>query len=69
MAKLMQVIHILTRRGTGVENDPSRRVEQYWSVDGVLLAEHDEWFEERIRHALKTADVQYEHLADMRLTD
>lgn len=31
----------LTTRGTGKENNPVRRVEQFWSLDGKLLAEND----------------------------
>ena len=39
---LMQVIrtNILTL-GTGVKDDPYRRVTQYWSLDGELLAQID----------------------------
>lgn len=31
----------LVRRGRGVEGDPVRRVTQYWTIDGDLLAEVD----------------------------
>jgi hypothetical protein len=42
--KLIQVIvadDIL--RGSGKDNDPWRRITQYWSTDGNLLAEVDTW--------------------------
>ena len=41
MAKLVQVIQVETLRGAGTEDDVARLVTQYWSKDGVLLAEHD----------------------------
>lgn len=31
----------LTKRGTGKTEDPIRRIEQYWSLEGKLLAEVD----------------------------
>ena len=31
----------LTCRGKGVEGDPIRRITQYWTMDGYLLAEVD----------------------------
>jgi len=31
----------LLRRGEGVEKDPIRRIEQFWSLDGELLWEID----------------------------
>lgn len=40
--EVIQVVRTtLERRGRGVENDPIRRVTQYWSIDGQLLAEDD----------------------------
>lgn len=39
IAELIEVIHVVTTKGTGVENDPIRLVNQYWSKDGKLLAE------------------------------
>jgi len=42
-AKLIQVIVTdLDLRGRGTTEDPIRRVVQYWSVDGKLLAENDQ---------------------------
>lgn len=35
------VIAIVLERGTGRKGDELRHVYQYWSMDGVLLAEHD----------------------------
>lgn len=43
-ARLIQVIQTtLLRRGKGKEGDPIRIIEQFWSVDGKLLAENDRW--------------------------
>ena len=40
-AELIQVIHLRKRRGKGTTEDVVRMVDQYWSVDGKLLAERD----------------------------
>jgi hypothetical protein len=42
-AKLIEVIETVSLRGEGVEGDPVRHIKQYWSKDGVLLAEQDDW--------------------------
>ena len=43
-AKLIQVIRTnLLLRGNGKENNPYRRIEQFWSLDGKLLAENDSY--------------------------
>lgn len=40
--ELIQVVRTtLLRRGEGEKNDPIRRIEQFWSLDGKLLAEND----------------------------
>jgi hypothetical protein len=41
-ARVIQVIETgLDLRGKGVEGDPVRRITQYWTLDGELLAEVD----------------------------
>ena len=41
-AKLIKVIETtLELRGKGIPTSPFRRVTQYWSTDGKLLAEND----------------------------
>jgi len=41
-ARVLQVIETdIERRGSGVAPDPVRCVRQYWTFDGVLLAEVD----------------------------
>jgi len=41
-AKVIQVIETtLDIRGHGTEKDPYRRITQYWTLDGTLLAEVD----------------------------
>jgi len=43
-ARVIQVIETqLEKRGQGVAGDPVRRVRQYWTLDGLLLAEVDDW--------------------------
>ena len=44
---LIQVIRTeLSKRGEGTEEDPIRLIIQYWSLDGELLAEVDEFQKE-----------------------
>jgi hypothetical protein len=38
---LMEVIHVRSGRGRGIEGSKLRWVDQYWSTDGKLLAELD----------------------------
>jgi hypothetical protein len=41
-AEVIQVIRTdLDLRGAGTEDDPKRRVVQYWTLDGTLLWEFD----------------------------
>jgi hypothetical protein len=42
-AKLIEVIETVSLKGEGVKGDPVRHVTQYWSKDGILLAEKDHW--------------------------
>jgi len=50
MKKEVEVIQVirtsLERRGKGIENDPIRRIIQFWTLDGELLAEVDPYKEE-----------------------
>ncbi len=57
MAKLIQVIETSELRGAGVEGNPYRRVMQYFSADGTLLAEVDPEEQERARLYLETMEV------------
>ena len=46
--ELIQVIRTnLLRRGEGTEKDPIREIEQFWSLDGKLLAENDSYKKRR----------------------
>lgn len=40
-AKLIEVIETVSLRGNGTKSEPIREITQYWSKDGVLLAEKD----------------------------
>ena len=33
----------LGHAGKGIETEPHRRLRQYWTLDGILLATVDEW--------------------------
>jgi hypothetical protein len=46
-ARVIKVIEVHASRGRGAEGDPYRTVVQYWSEDGELLAERDEWLKEQ----------------------
>ena len=39
--KLIEVIQVVDVRGGGTDDDPVRSINQYWSKDGILLAEFD----------------------------
>jgi hypothetical protein len=39
--RVMQVIRVVVARGTDMPDDKMRSVEQYWSMDGLILAERD----------------------------
>ncbi|MFQ6578627.1 MULTISPECIES: hypothetical protein [Enterococcus] len=43
LVELVEVIHVETTRGKGTEDDPVRIVHQYWSKEGKLLAEQDDF--------------------------
>lgn len=46
-AEVIQVIRTkLLRRGKGKDYDPIRIIEQFWSLDGKLLAENDPYKKE-----------------------
>ncbi len=40
-ARVIQVIHVTPLVGMGEHGDPYRRIDQYWSLEGSLLAWHD----------------------------
>lgn len=51
--KVIQVIETeLLLRGNGEPGDPFRRVKQYYSLDGTLLAEVDQHLIDRMRQAV-----------------
>lgn len=37
--RVLQVIEVWEKRGTGKDGDPFRRVATYWTLDGVKLGE------------------------------
>ena len=41
MARIVKFIHAETHRGVGSERDPNRIVQQLWTKEGDLVAEHD----------------------------
>jgi len=48
-AKLVTLIETTSKRGTGKEGDPYREVKEWWTFDGELVVEWDEWYEEELR--------------------
>lgn len=38
MARMVSVIEVEYRSGKGTEEDPSRPIKEYWSLEGELLA-------------------------------
>ena len=40
-AKVIQAIEVCTTAGNGSQENPYRRIIEYWSLDGVLLAVMD----------------------------
>jgi len=49
-AKVISVIETEADIGMGVDDDPCRRVKQYWSLEGKLLATCDKWAQEQLRN-------------------
>ena len=43
LVELVEVIHVEAARGKGTVDDPVRIVHQYWSKEGQLLSEKDEF--------------------------
>lgn len=41
--KVIPVIQVRCVRGEGTKEDPSRVVHEYWSLDGLLLADDDKY--------------------------
>lgn len=41
LVEVQEVIHVETSRGQRTKGKPVRVFHQYWSLDGVLLAEND----------------------------
>ncbi|MCH5212239.1 MAG: helix-turn-helix transcriptional regulator [Oscillospiraceae bacterium] len=42
-AKIVKIIEVKFVKGSGVKNDPTHEVTEYWTLDGVKIAEIDEW--------------------------
>lgn len=40
-AEIILAIHTSSVRGIGTSEDPVRPIEQYWTLDGRMIAEHD----------------------------
>jgi hypothetical protein len=57
LAKLITVIESEEMRGNGKDDTPYRKVRQFWTVDGELLVEQDEWFSSRLRNLAEAAKV------------
>lgn len=53
-AQVIQVIEVYWPVGRGIATDPMRRNRRYYTLDGKLLAEVDEWKEEQGRERANT---------------
>lgn len=53
--KVISVIRTKDRRGNGTEQEPTRIVTQYWTLEGELLAERDPWLDEEHKRAVAGA--------------
>lgn len=42
-ARLIEVIEVVVTKGEGISEDPVRQVVQYWTKDGVFLADNDKY--------------------------
>jgi hypothetical protein len=51
--KVIRVIEVVAIRGAGVEGDPVREVRQYWSLDGVMLAEKDKGIPDTVTMSIR----------------
>lgn len=51
-ARVIKVIETKSTRGVGTSANPVRLVTQYWSLDGELLAEKDEFMREKLSQHL-----------------
>lgn len=40
-AKLVTLVQVQHKRGTGTSENPERIVTGYWTLDGMKVAEHD----------------------------
>lgn len=45
--KVIEVVEVSFVRGKGTEDDVVRSCKQYWSKDGLILAEYDPLLEEK----------------------
>jgi len=58
MPRVITVIQNEEHRGRGVENDPYRLVTCYYTLEGELLAQNDQWAIDQARAAKYAQDEQ-----------
>jgi hypothetical protein len=63
---VISVIESDVPRGRGTQDDPSRTVIQYHTLDGELLAERDSYAEERAAQNAKTVEAWPRTIAEER---
>ena len=54
-ARVVSVIETKAARGIGTQEQPTRMVTEYWSLDGKKLAEHDPYLEEMASDSSKAS--------------
>lgn len=57
-ASLREVIEVQSQRGSGAPGDELHAVTQYWSKEGVLLAEYDTKWEDPARPACDLRSIE-----------
>ena len=55
-AKIVKLIRTAATMGAGTEDDPVRRVYQYWSLDGKLLFTEDDYLNGKTEETIWTCD-------------
>ena len=68
MAHLQEVIVVESQKGEGVIDSPVRRVTQYWSTEGELLAEEDPYPPKALQAVYRLMD-EHPQLFDASLGD
>lgn len=56
---VLRVIHITSYVGEGTQDDPGRLIDEYWGLNGALLARRDSVIEARMLPVWQGDPVEY----------